>query len=99
MKVNPDDSDVQFALATLYEQTGDYDQAKKYLSKLLASDPNYVAALIASGRVDIRSGDAQAALDPLNKAYGLAVQFDNQQQKGAILQALGVAYQRPEQAG
>ncbi len=94
LKVNPDDSDVQFTLATLYEQTGDYDQAKKYLSKLLASDPNYVAALIASGRVDIRSGDAQAALDPLNKAYGLAVQFDNQQQKGAILQALGVAYQR-----
>ena len=94
LKVNPDDSDVQFTLATLYEDTGNYDQAKKILSKLLASDPNYVAALLASGRVDIRSGDAQAALEPLNKALGLAIQFDNQQQKGATLQALGIAYQR-----
>ncbi len=50
--------------------------------------------MLASGRVDIRSGDAQAALDPLNKALSLAIQFDNQQQKGAILQALGIAYQR-----
>ena len=94
LKVNPDDSDVQFALANLYEDAGNYDQAKKYLRSLLSSDPNYVAALLASGRVDIRSGDAQAALDPLNKALGLAIQFDNQQQKGAILQALGIAYQR-----
>ncbi len=94
LKVNPDDSDVQFALANLYEDAGNYDQAKKYLHTLLASDPNYVAALLASGRVDIRSGDAQAALDPLNKALSLAIQFDNQQQKGAILQALGIAYQR-----
>ncbi len=94
LKVNPDDSDVQFTLATLYEDTGNYDQAKKYLTKLLAADPNYAAALLASGRVDIRSGDAQAALDPLNKALALAIQFDNQQQKGATLQALGIAYQR-----
>jgi tetratricopeptide (TPR) repeat protein len=94
VKVNPDDSDAQFALATLYEETGNYEQAKKYLSKLLASDPNYTAALLASGRVDILSGDAQGGLDPLNKALSLAIQFDNQQQKGAVLQALGVAYQR-----
>jgi tetratricopeptide (TPR) repeat protein len=94
LKVNPDDSDVQFALVNLYEATGNYDQAKKSLSKLLSSDPNYVAALMASGRVDIRSGDAQAALDPLNKALSLAIQFDNQQQKGAVLHLLGVAYQR-----
>ena len=35
----------------------------------------------------------QAALDPLNKALSLAIQFDNQEQKGAILQAMGIAYQ------
>ena len=101
IKVNPDDSDTQFALAKLYEESANFDQAKKYLAKLLAWDPNYVTALLASGRVDIKSGDAQAALDPLNKALSLAIQFDNQEQKGAILQALGVAYQRlnkPEDA-
>ncbi len=101
VKVNPDDTDAEFALATLYENSNNFDQAKKYLVKLLASDPNNVSALVASGRVDIKSNDPQAALDPLNKAYSLAVQFGNQEQKGSILQTLGVAYQRlnkPEDA-
>ena len=35
------------------------------------------------------AGSAQ----PLNNALSLAIQFDNQEQKGAILQALGIAYQ------
>ena len=64
-------------------------EAKRYLAKLLASDPKNVAALLASGRVDIKANDPQAALDPLNKALSLAIQFDNQEQKGDILQALG----------
>ena len=100
-KVNPDDTDTQFALAKLYEDSGNYDQAKKYLAKLLKADPNYVQALLASGRVDIKSGDAQGSLDPLNKALSLTIQFDNQEQKGNVLQALGNAYQRlnkPEDA-
>jgi eukaryotic-like serine/threonine-protein kinase len=100
-KVNPDDSDTQFALAKLYEDSNNFAQAKKALAKVLAEDPNYVSALLASGRVDIKSGDSQSALDPLNKALSLAIQFDNQEQKGSILQALGVAYQRlnkPEDA-
>lgn len=93
-KVNPDDTDVQFALARLYEDSNNFDQAKQHLVKVLAADPNYVSALLASGRVDIKSGDSQAALDPLNKALSLAIQFDNQEEKGSALQALGVAYQR-----
>ncbi len=100
-KVNPDDTDVQFALAKLYEDASNYGEAKKYLAKVLASDPKYVAALLASGRVDIKSGDSQSALDPLNQALSLAIQFDNEEEKGSILQALGIAYQRlnkPEDA-
>ena len=101
VKVNPDDTDAEFALAKLYEDAGNYTEAKKYLGKVLASDPKFVAALLASGRVDIKSGDSQSALDPLNQALSLAIQFDNQEEKGAILQALGVAYQqlnKPEDA-
>ncbi len=100
-KVNPDNTDAQFALAKLYEDSSDFAQAKKSLAKVLASDPNNIEALLASGRVDIKSGDSQSALEPLNKAYSLSVRFDNQEQKGAILHALGVAYQRmnkPEDA-
>ena len=92
-KINPDDGETQFALAKLYEDSGNFDQAKKYLAEVLKSDPNYVLALLASGRVDIKSGDPQSALDPLNKALSLTIQFDNELQKGNVLQALGVAYQ------
>ena len=100
-KVNPDDTDTQFALARLYEDSGNYDQSKKYLAKVLASEPNDVQALLASGRVDIKSGDPQSSINPLNKALSLTIQFNNLQQKGAVLQALGNAYQRmnrPEDA-
>ena len=90
----PTTATLEFALAKLYQASANFPEAKKYLAKLLASDPNYVAALLTSGQVDIMSGDSQTALDPLNKALSLAIQFDNQQQKGSILQALGVAYQR-----
>ncbi len=92
-KVNPTDIDAQFALATLYEDANNYDAAKKRLALVLAADPKNVNALLASGRVDVRAGDDQAALDPLNKALSLAIQFDNQEQKGNILAVMGVAYQ------
>src|SRR5712692_1360783 len=39
IKVSPDDPDVQFNLAGLYEKTGAFDQALKYYSKLLERDP------------------------------------------------------------
>jgi len=100
-KVNPDDAETQFALAKLYEDSGNYDQAKKYLAKLLASDPKNVQALLASGRVDIRSGDSQSSLNPLNTALSLAITFGNEEQKGDAYQALGNAYQnlnKPEDA-
>ncbi len=93
-KVNPDDTEAQFALAKLYEDSNNFAEARKYLTKVLSSDPKYVAALLASGRVEIKDGNPQAALDPLNKALSLAIQFDNQEQKGNILQALGIVYQR-----
>lgn len=92
-KVNPDDTDAQFALARLYEDANNLDAAKKRLALVLAADPKNVNALLASGRVDVKAGNDQAALDPLNKALSLAIQFDNQEQKGKILAAMGVAYQ------
>jgi eukaryotic-like serine/threonine-protein kinase len=92
-KVNPDDIDAQFKLAELYEEANSFDAAKKRLALVLAADPKNVNALLASGRVDIKAGDEQAALDPLNKALSLAIQFDNQEQKGNVLAAMGSAYQ------
>lgn len=100
-KITPDNADTQFALARLYEDSGNFDQAKKYLAKVLAADPKNVKALLASGRVDIKSGDSQDSLNPLNTALSLAITFGNEEQKGDAYHALGNAYQnlnKPEDA-
>lgn len=100
-KVNPGDMDVQFALAGLYEQDGNFDSARKDLADVVSHDPNNVDALLASGRVEIKSGNAQGGLDFLTRALNLSIQLDNQEEKASILQAMGIAYgmlNRPQDA-
>ncbi|HEX4309608.1 MAG TPA: tetratricopeptide repeat protein [Acidobacteriaceae bacterium] len=98
---NPSDTEVQFALAKLYEQNRDYPAAKQRLTAVLGSDPKNVAALLASGRVAIMSGDPAGGLQFLGVALPIAVDLNNQEEKAAILQATGIAYNRmnrPEDA-
>jgi len=89
---NPSDTDVQFALAKLYERSGDYAAAKQRLAAVLGSDPKNVTALLASGRVAIMSGDPRGGLDFLSRALPVAIELNNQEEKAAILQATGIAY-------
>ena len=91
-KLSPDDTDAQSALARLYENTGNYDAARKRLSQILAVDPKNIKALRASGRVDIEAGNSQAALEPLTKALNLATLSGNEEDKGSILFFIGAAY-------
>jgi serine/threonine protein kinase/tetratricopeptide (TPR) repeat protein len=91
-KVSPDDTQVQFVLAGLYEDTRAFDQAREHYTQVLKADPKDVAALLAAGRVEIKSGNPQSGLEYLNRALTLAVQLDNLEEKAAILQAIGVAY-------
>ena len=91
-KVSPDNSDVQSALASLYEDSGDLVKARDYYQKLLSSNPKDIAATLDLGRISIKSGDAQGSFDSLNRAYSLAVQVDNQEQKAASLHLMAVAY-------
>ncbi|MFZ0760911.1 MAG: tetratricopeptide repeat protein [Candidatus Sulfotelmatobacter sp.] len=91
-KASPDNSDVQSALAGLYQDSGDLAKARTYYEKLLSSNPKNVAATLDLGRIDIKSGDPQGSFDPLNRAYTLAVQVDNQEQKAASLHLMAVAY-------
>ena len=100
-KVSPDNSDVQSALANLYEDVGNLTKAREYYEKLLATNPKDVTATLELGRVAIKSGDPQGSLDPLNRAYSLAVQMDNQEQKAASLHVMAVAYRmlsKPEES-
>jgi serine/threonine protein kinase/tetratricopeptide (TPR) repeat protein len=92
VRASPNDSDAQFVLADLYERAARFDDARKMLDKVLAADPKYVNALYARGRVDIKAGKPDAALDFLNKGLSLAIKTDNKQEKGNILNALGVLY-------
>jgi eukaryotic-like serine/threonine-protein kinase len=91
-KASPGNADVQSALATLYEQSGDFAKAGEYNQKILAANPKDINATLAMGRLAIRSDNAQGALDPLNRALTLSVQLDNQEQKAATLHAMAVAY-------
>jgi serine/threonine protein kinase/tetratricopeptide (TPR) repeat protein len=88
----PDNLDVLFALGALNEDAGNLDKARSYYQKVLQADGKNVEALLAMGRVDIKSGDPQQGLDPLDRARHIAIDLDNQEQQALILQATGIAY-------
>jgi eukaryotic-like serine/threonine-protein kinase len=91
-KASPGNADVQSALATLYEQSGDFAKAGEYNQKILNANAKDINATLAMGRLAIKNDDAQGALDPLNRALTLSVQLDNQEQKAATLHVMAVAY-------
>jgi eukaryotic-like serine/threonine-protein kinase len=97
----PDNLDVQFALGGLYEDQGDYAKARIHFAKVLNADPKNLSALLATGWLEVVSGNPQAGLDPLNQALTLAIEVDNKEQRAQILQAIGVAYEglnKPDEA-
>jgi Flp pilus assembly protein TadD len=79
-KSMPDNTDVQFALGSVYEDSGNLTKASDHFAAVLKADPKNINALLASGRLAIKNGDSEAALDPLSRALTLAVQVDNQEQ-------------------
>jgi serine/threonine protein kinase/tetratricopeptide (TPR) repeat protein len=91
-KENLEDTDVQFALARLYEQASNFTAARQHLANVLSRDPKNAEALLASGRVEIKADNPQGGLDFLTRALNLAIQLDNLEVKAAILQASGIAY-------
>ena len=91
-RVLPDNSDVRATLARLYEDSGDLAKARDYYQKILTTNPKDIGATIDMGRVQLKSGDPQGALEPLNHAYSLAVQVDNQEQKATSLHLTAVSY-------
>ncbi len=99
-RVLPDNSDVRAALARLYEDSGDLAKAKDYYQKILTTNPKDIGATIDMGRIQLKGGDPQGALEPLNHAYSLAVQMDNQEQKATSLHLTAVSYRmlsKPEE--
>ncbi len=91
-KSSPDNLDVQYALGSLYQEQGDYDQARAHFQKVLDADPKNIKTLWSMGAVEVMSGNYQGALDFFNHGLSLAIEVDNQEQKSLILQAMGVTY-------
>jgi eukaryotic-like serine/threonine-protein kinase len=100
-KASPGDADAQSALARLYEGTGDYAKANAYYQKLLAANPKDIAAILATGRVAIRSGKPQASLELLNRALIFSIEVGNEEEQADSLHAIGFAYRllnKPDEA-
>lgn len=91
-KLLPEDPDVQFALAGLYNTAGSFDKSREYYRKLLARDPKYVEAIYGLAGVEINAGNAQKGLEYLNSALPTTIELGNDQEKCVILYGLGVAY-------
>jgi tetratricopeptide (TPR) repeat protein len=91
-KALPDNSDVQSELGSLYQESGNLAKAREYYEKVLAANPKDITAILQLGRVAVNSGDPQSSLEPLNRAYSLAVQVDNQEQKARCLHVIAIAY-------
>ena len=99
-RVLPDNVDVRTVLARLYEDSGNLDKARDLYQKLLTASPKEVGATIDMGRIQLKGGDKQASLESLNRAYSLAVQADNPEQKATSLHLMAVAYRmlaKPEE--
>lgn len=92
MKSAPENEEVLFELANLYESTGEFDKAQEYYARLVARDANYLEALLALGRVEIKRGNPQGSLENLTRAHSLAIRLDNPDQQAAVAHAMGVAY-------
>jgi serine/threonine protein kinase/tetratricopeptide (TPR) repeat protein len=100
-KAAPGDSDVQYTLGTLYEDTGAYQKAREHYGNVLKADPQSVETLWKMGGVEIMSDNPQGSLDYLNRGLTLSVQLGNDEKKAVILQALGIAYRlmnKPDEA-
>lgn len=100
-KASADNTDVESVLASLYKDSGNLTKAQEYYQKLLSSNPKDVTATLEMGRLAIRNGDPQGSLDFLNRAYTLATQVDNEEQKASCLHFMAVAYgmlSKPEES-
>lgn len=100
-KIMPDNVDVAYALGSLYLDGGEYEKAGAQFTKILSGDPKNIRALWQMSGVAALQGNAQGALDPLNKALSVSIETDNQEEKALILLALGISYRqlnKPQEA-
>ena len=91
----PNDPDLLFSLASLYEQTGDLKNASLALQNLIRIDPNDAQAYFELGKDTILIGESEKAISQyLVKALAIQTQVKNRHGEADVLNAFGVAYER-----
>src|SRR5262249_27717896 len=101
VKMWPDEPQLNFELGGIFEAKGLLERAAEQYAKVLARDPNYLEAIYRAGIVENGRRNYKGALDFLNRALSLAIQFDNRESKAAILHSIGLSYRglsKPEDA-
>jgi serine/threonine protein kinase/tetratricopeptide (TPR) repeat protein len=91
-RASPGNTDVRLSLAKLYEDSGASEQASEQYQRILTSNPKDIVATLAMARIALSSGNAQASLEPLNRALSLSIQSGNDEQWATSLHAIGYAY-------
>jgi eukaryotic-like serine/threonine-protein kinase len=92
VKARPNDLQLRFELASLYDANSAFDKARDEYVKVLQADPKFADALFAAGRNAIRRRDYKGSLDWLTTAESQAVRLDNKPLKARVLHAEGTAY-------
>jgi tetratricopeptide (TPR) repeat protein len=100
-KAQPTNASLHYDLGFMYEGESSFPQARDHYLKAVELDPKFVTALTALGRVEVRLGTIQPALDHLSSALNVATQLKNDPVRADVLHAMGIAYKRsnrPEDA-
>ena len=92
VKASPENTDYLFDLGMAYEQTSAYDKAKELFKKVVELDPKRIEGLLALGRVEIESGNAQGGIEYLTKAQAMAIEVGDDAEHAQVAQAMGVGY-------
>jgi tetratricopeptide (TPR) repeat protein/tRNA A-37 threonylcarbamoyl transferase component Bud32/TolB-like protein len=91
---SPGDTMTRYELGVLHEESGALDKAREQFAKVVELDGKFVSGLLALGRVEIKRGNPQPSLEPLDRALSLATQLENDEARANIQQAIGIAYMR-----
>jgi eukaryotic-like serine/threonine-protein kinase len=91
-KLYPDDPDVQMSLGRAYEALGHAGDALTAYQRVVRAQPQYGAALLGLGRVQVKSGHPEEAIRSMQDALATK-QFDAEPEAlGMIHSVMGVAY-------
>jgi serine/threonine protein kinase/tetratricopeptide (TPR) repeat protein len=91
-KLLPNNLGAFYELALAHELVGNWDEATANLERVVSLDPKFGTALFALGRVQIKKGSCDKALDYLTGALSHSILTGNRESEATVLNAIGLAH-------